>query len=393
MSWWKRRPEVVRDAVGAVPIVLVFIVAQQIYGDGGPILRAIAIVLVMGLALSFRRRWPVATFVAALLTVAVATTGLEFLAIASYTVVAYEPRARPTVVAAVSALAMTVGYLQYWPAFVLADVAGDLILIASISVLPGVLGRTVREARRSKAELESRNAELVVLREREAAHAVEAERFRIARELHDVVAHHVSAMTVRARAGRHVASRDPQAAADALAYIAEAGSQTLTAMGTFVGTLRGQAAADREGVAPQPGLCDIPDLLESFRGTGLVVHADLDAASAPVAPALGLNTYRIVQEALTNAIRHGGAERVWVRVSFSADILLVQVDDNGRGLRADGRPAGHGLIGVAERAALHDGTSALGPSPRGGCRLEATLTLGHAHRPELEAVDAPAVGP
>lgn len=162
-------------------------------------------------------------------------------------------------------------------------------------------------------------------------------------------------------------------------------------MGTLVGTLRGQAASDREGVAPQPGLDDIPDLLESFRGAGLVVHADLDDASVAVAPALGLNSYRIVEEALTNAIRHGGAERVWVRVSFSADMLHVRVDDNGRGLRADGRPAGHGLIGVAERASLHDGTSALGPSPRGGCRLEATLAR-HGHRPELEAIDAPSVG-
>ena len=393
MTWWKQRPEILRDAVGAVPIVLVFIVAQQIYGDGGPILRAIAIVLVMGLALSFRRRWPVATFIAALLTVAVATTGLEFLAIASYTVVAYEPRARPAVVAGVSALAMIVGYLQYWPAFVLEDVAGDLILIAAISVLPAALGRMVRAARLTRAELESRNAELVALREREAAHAVEAERFRIARELHDVVAHHVSAMTVRARAGHHVASRDPQAAADALAYIAEAGSQTLTAMGAFVGTLRGQAASDRDGVAPQPDLRNIPELLESFRSTGLVVHPDVDAASTRVSTALGLNAYRIVEEALTNAIRHGGAERVWVRVSVSRDSVDIQVDDNGRGLRKDGRPAGHGLVGVAERAALHGGTSAIGPSPRGGCRLQATLARGHDQSGELGADDSPAVAP
>lgn len=393
MEWWKQRPEIVRDAVGAVPIVLVFVVAQQIYGDGGPILRAIAIVLVMGLALSFRRRWPVATFIAALLTVAVATTGLEFLAIASYTVVAYEPRARPAVVAGVSALAMTVGYLQYWPAFVLEEVAGDLILIAAISVLPAALGRMVRAARWTRAELESRNAELVTLREREAAHAVEAERFRIARELHDVVAHHVSAMTVRARAGRHVASRDPQAAADALAYITEAGSQTLTAMGAFVGTLRGQAAADRDGAVPQPDLRNIPELLESFRRTGLVVHPQIDAASARVSSALGLNAYRIVEEALTNAIRHGGAERVWVRVSVRPDSVDIEVDDNGRGLRKDGRRAGHGLVGVAERAALHDGTSAIGPSPRGGCRLQATLARGLDQSAELESDDSPVVAP
>lgn len=367
----------VRDAVGALPLVLVFIFAQQIYGDGGPLLRAVAVVLVMGAALIVRRRWPVLTFAAALLTVIAATTGLEFLIVASYTVVVYEPRARPAVVAAVSAVAMTLGYLRYWPVLELAAIAGDLILIAAIAVLPAALGRLVRQSRRATAELQSRNAELVTLREKEAAHAVEAERFRIARELHDVVAHHVSAMTVRARAGHHVASRDPQAAADALGYIARAGSQTLTAMGGFVGTLRGKDA-DRDGAAPQPGLSDIPDLLESFRGTGLVVHADLDTDAA-AAPALELNAYRIVEEALTNAIRHGGAERVWVRVALGADRLDIRVDDNGRGLRTRGRFAGHGLIGVAERAALHDGTSALGPSARGGCLLEATLYLGDHH--------------
>lgn len=382
----------VRDAVGAVPIVLVFIVAQQMYGDGGPLLRAVTIVLVIGLALTVRRRWPVLTFAAALVTVVAATTGLEFLAIASYTIVVYEPRARPVVVAAVSAIAMTLGFLRYWPVLALEDVAGDLILIAAIAVLPPALGRLVRESRRAKAELESRNAELVELREKEAAHAVEAERFRIARELHDVVAHHVSAITVRARAGRHVASRDPQAAADALAYIATAGSQTLTAMRGFVGTLRGDEDADREGAAPQPGLRDIPALLESFRAMGLVVHSDLDTGSATVAPALGLNAYRIVEEALTNAIRHGRAERVWVRVALDTDRLDIRVEDNGRGLRAGGSAAGHGLIGVAERAALHDGTSALGPGARGGCLLEATLVLGRYDRPEF-AAEAPAVAP
>lgn len=375
-----------RDAVGAVPIVLVFVFAQQIYGDGGSVARAVAIVVVMGVALTLRRRVPVATFVAALLTVAVATTGLEFLAIASYTLVAHEPRARPVVVAVASAVAATVGFLRYWPTLVLGEVAGDLILIVGISVLPVAFGQAVRKARRTTAELEARNAELVALREEAAGHAVEAERFRIARELHDVVAHHVSAMTVRARAGHHVAAGSPEAAADALAYIAGAGTEALTAMGTFVGTLRGEGTvAGTHDLAPQPGLDDIPALLESFRGTGLVVHADLDDPPVTVAPTLGLNSYRIVQEALTNAIRHGAAERAWVRAWFTAGMLHIQVDDNGRGLGADSPSSGHGLIGIAERVALHGGASGLGPSPRGGCRLDATLAVGTAARSERAA--------
>lgn len=385
MSWWRRQSETLRDAVGAVTIVLVFVLAQQVYGDGGSVSRAVVVVLVMGIALTVRRRWPVATFVAALLTVAAAMTGLEFLAIAGYTLVAHDARARPTVVASASGVAMTVGFLQYWPALALETVVGDLFLIVGVAVLPAVFGHGVRETRRATAELESRNAELVVLREQAAEHAVGAERFRIARELHDVVAHHVSAMTVRARAGHHVAPGNPEAAADALAYIAEAGTEALTAMGTFVGALRGEAAGS-DGLAPQPALGDLPALLEAFRGTGLVVHDELDDAPVAVAPALGLHAYRIVQEALTNALRHGAAERVWVRVWVTARTLHVRVDDNGRGLGAAGG-TGHGLVGIAERAALHAGTAELGPSPHGGCRLEATLALGHAGRPERAAVD------
>jgi signal transduction histidine kinase len=387
MDWWRALPERLRDAVGATPIVLVFVFAQQV-PDGGPIPRAIAVVVIMGLALTFRRRYPLPAFVAALLTVALATTGMEFMAITSYTLVAHRPWARPAPVVAAALVAATVGYLQYWPEFVLAEVSGDLILIAAIGVLPPILGSAVRSSRRTTAELQQRNAELVALREQAAAHAVEAERFRIARELHDVVAHHVSAMTVRARAGRHVATREPQAAEEALAYIAEAGTETLTAMGSLVGALRSRhAVTAHDGLAPQPGLDDLADLLESFRGTGLVVHDEVTATGTAVSSSLGLNAYRIVQEALTNAIRHGAAERAWVAVWTEGDALRVQVDDNGRGI--DDSPSGHGLIGVAERAALHGGASSFGPSPRGGCRLSATLPLAPVETTDLRALPLP----
>lgn len=375
MKRWRRLPEIARDAVGGLPIVLIFILAQQIYGEGGSIVRAVVIVVVMGVALAVRRRWPLATFIAAVAMVVLATTGLEFLFIASYTLVAHRSRANPAAVGLVAGVAMFAGYLRYWPEFDLAVVTPDLILIAALAVVPPALGAAVRVSRRTTAELKARNAELVALRQEAAAHAVEAERFRIARELHDVVAHHVSAMTVRARAGGHVATRNPDAAQEALAYIAEAGTETLTAMGGFVGALRGKSATDDGAPPPQPGLGDLADLLESFRRTGLVVHADLPDATTKVDPALGLNAYRIVQEATTNAIRHGAAERAWVSVWIEADALRIQVDDNGRGEVPGARSDGHGLIGIAERAALHGGKSALGVSPRGGCRLAATLQL------------------
>jgi signal transduction histidine kinase len=118
------------------------------------------------------------------------------------------------------------------------------------------------------------------------------------------------------------------------------------------------------------------------------VHEDVGPAPRTVAAGLGLNAYRIVQEALTNAIRHGAAERAWVHLWSTAQTLQIQIDDNGRGL-PDGHRNGHGLIGVAERVALHGGTSRLGASPRGGCRLMATLAYGHAQPHEPDAGEAP----
>jgi signal transduction histidine kinase len=384
MGWWERWSETTRDGVGAIPLILLFVVAQQGFAPGLSTTRGILVVLAIGLAMTTRRRWPVVSYLTALAIVALAQTGLELLCVIGYSLIVYEPRARPAAVAPVSALAAVVGYLQYWPAFVLEDVAPDLAIIAVVAIVPVLLGSGVRRYRSTAAELAARNAELVRLREQAAEHAVQTERLRIARELHDVVAHHVSAMTVRARAGHHVAASDPVAAADALAYVAESGTSTLNSMRTFVGTLRDRdngQTDDAADVVPQPGVREIPALLESFRGTGLVIHDDVDDPPAGIGPALGLNTYRIVQEALTNVIRHGAAERAWVQVRFDEDAVHLRIDDNGHGLQLDGRSPGHGLVGVAERAALHDGTSSLGPSPRGGCRLEATLGRADADQP------------
>jgi signal transduction histidine kinase len=182
-------------------------------------------------------------------------------------------------------------------------------------------------------------------------------------------------MTVRARAGRHVADRDPAAAADALTFVAESGTATLAAMGTFVGALRGSTPHDAPHLRePQPGLHDLPTLVESFRGMGLVVHEDVAPLPDDLPQALGLNAYRIVQEALTNVVRHAAADRAWLRVVARDDRLHIEVEDDGRGL-PDGHRAGHGLVGMAERAALHGGTARIGASPRGGCRVTVDLAL------------------
>jgi signal transduction histidine kinase len=389
MRWWRERPELLRDAVGAVPIALLVAVNQSTPEEAS-LAQVIVTMLVVAAALTVRRRRPVVTYVAALLVVAVAQTGLEFLAVASYTVVVHSRRARPILVVLTAALAALAGYLRYWPTLSFDGIAGDLVLIAAIAVLPVVLGSAVRSARQSRAALEAQNAELVELRDKEAAHAVQRERLRIARELHDVVAHHVSAMTLRANAGRHIATRDPQAAAEALDYIATSGRATLDEMRTFVGALRGDGTSAAGALAPTPGLDDLPELLDSYRRSGLTVDAELDHVGEDVPTPVGLHVYRIVEEGLTNVLRHSGAQRAWVRLRFDDGTIHLTVDDNGQGPPEAGSREGHGLVGVAERVALQGGHSSLAAGPHGGCRLTASLPLAPASSDEASRAEEPA---
>lgn len=374
MQWWRERSEILRDTVGGLPIALLVAVNQRTPEEAS-LTQVVVTMAVIAVALTLRRRRPLLTYTVALLVVAIAQTGLEFLAVASYAAVVHLPRPRPIAVVAASTLASLAGYLRYWPSLRIEDIAADLVLIAAIALLPVVLGDAVRSSRHARAELEARNAELVELRRKEAAHAVQRERLRIARELHDVVAHHVSAMTLCANAGRHIAASDPRAAAAALDDIAASGRATLDEMRSFVGALRGDDTGVAGTLAPTPGLADLPELLASYRRHGLTVNAQLSDTGVDVPTPLGLHAYRIVEEGLTNVLRHSGADRAWVRLEVEDATILLTIDDDGHGLPDDGPRDGHGLIGVAERVALHGGHCDLGPGAHGGCRLTASLPL------------------
>jgi signal transduction histidine kinase len=375
MQWWRERPAALRDAIGAIPLVVVYLLGQTPFADGTVPTGAVALILALVAGMTVRRRWPAVSYLLALAIVLGATTGLEYLVVASYSVVVYAERSRPVVVAGVSLLVTFAGFLRYWPVFVLDDVAGDLALIVGVTILPVVFGWSVRRARATAAELAERNLELERLREQEAQHAVQTERLRIARELHDVVAHHVSAMTVRARAGHHVAARDPQAATDALAFVAASGTSTLAAMGTFVGALRGtESDHGSEQLGPQPGLAGLAELVESFRGLGLVVDEEIQPLPDDLATALSLNVYRIVQEALTNVVRHGARR---AGLAEGDDRRRPAPDRGGRqrprpaaGPPAGSRPGRHGRAGRAAQRRCVARTE-----PGGGCRLVANLQI------------------
>lgn len=249
----------------------------------------------------------------------------------------------------------------------------DTFLMPALTVAyGGGLGAVVRAYRQTAADLASRNAELLELNEIAQREAALAERTRIARELHDIVAHHVSGIVLHARAARDSVDRDPssQVVRRALDDISGSGAEALAAMRGLLGMLRD---GDPES-APQPGLADLPDLVESVSTRGLQVSLEIHGSPMEAPPDVQLSAYRIVQESLTNAARHAMAQRCIVTVSWEAHGLRLTIDDNGVGRLGSPRE-GHGLIGMRERASLVGGSVTFGGSDSGGWRVEAMLPV------------------
>lgn len=242
-----------------------------------------------------------------------------------------------------------------------------------------VLGENQRTRRAYTAELEDKAARLERSREEEAQRAVAQERARIAQELHDVVAHHVSTMVVQAEGGASVLDASPQQAAQAFEAISGAGRQAMADMRRVLGVLReGDGGAGAR--SPQPGLNAVGDLVEGVRRAGLPVELRVEGRPRPLAPGLDLSAYRIVQEALTNALRHARAGRATVTVRYAEDDLELEVADDGQGPPpglAEGTGIdGHGLVGMRERVALFGGSLELGERDGGGFAVIAHLPTG-----------------
>jgi signal transduction histidine kinase len=244
-----------------------------------------------------------------------------------------------------------------------------------------VLGRFTRIRRAYYAELEDRAARLERERDAQAQVAVAAERARIARELHDVVAHNVSVMIVQADGASFVMDAAPEQAKEALATISSTGRQALEEMRRLLGILRTGGDSGSEYV-PQPGVEQLPELLEQVRSAGLPVAFTVEGEPRDLPRGVELTAYRIVQEALTNARKHGGPEAsARVRIRFDDSGLDMLIEDNGRGASAqlaagggeDG--FGHGLIGMRERVGMVGGTLEAGPRLGGGFRIQAVLPL------------------
>jgi signal transduction histidine kinase len=245
--------------------------------------------------------------------------------------------------------------------------------LAPIAWLTGAwaVGAIIRGRRLRTAELELLTAELAQQRDLQAQAAVAVERGRIARELHDVVAHNVSMMVVQAGAAERVLSGDQPDVRRALAAIADTGRETVDEMRLVLGVLRSDEAA---GLSPQPGLRDLDQLVGNVRSAGLQVDLRVEGDRAPLSPGVDLSAYRIVQEALTNVVKHAGAATVEVTVRYARDCVQVEVCDDGRPQEV-ASAGGNGLIGMRERVAMLGGEFRAGARQNGGFAVFARLPI------------------
>jgi signal transduction histidine kinase len=327
---------------------------------------AVPLALLQTLPLGWRRVQPLAVLaVTVAATVALFGVGGHYfplgVAIALYTVAAHRerPQALRAGLATLAALAVPIllaGYSR--PDSLIANV----VLLALCWTVGAYLGELRARAVRTERE-----------REAEARRAAAEEQARIARELHDVIAHNVSVMVVQAAAGADVFDQSPERAREALAAVEAIGRQALTELRRLLGA----GTADAEALAPQPGLARLDALAGQVRAAGLAVDLRVEGKPFPLPSGADLSAYRIVQEALTNTLKHAHATRASVLVRYGRGEVELEVRDDGRGAARSGDGSGgRGIIGMRERAALYGGDLRAGPEPRGGFAVRAHFPIG-----------------
>ena len=332
----------------------------------------------MTAALAWRRKAPLAvTMVVAstlLLQVAIEPTphppDIPFLA---WLITIYSVAAHTRLRHALTGGALVLVAVGLWVTLSPNDGGTDLVFISVILMGFWIAGRVVRSRSELAAELAERTRELEAEREENARLAVAEERARIARELHDVVAHGVSVMVVNAGAERLVLAPGQEATRDVLLSIENAGREALGEMGRLVTMLR--TTEDGNLLDPEPGLDRLEPLLERVRAAGLDVEVAFAGDRRRLPAGADVSAYRIVQEALTNVIRHARASRARVRLTYGPRELAIEVADDGVGPRSNGRRPGHGLVGIRERAALYGGALTTGQSDLGGFLVSVRLPL------------------
>lgn len=256
----------------------------------------------------------------------------------------------------------------------------NVVQDASLLIAVMLLGDALRSRRIRLAEAQARLEEAEARREREAAQRVTEERLRIAREVHDIIGHSISAITVHAGLAQDVLKNRPEAAEAALAVVRSTARDAMAELKATVGLLRGEG---QDEWAPAPTLNAVDDLAALTRQAGVEVAVTRHGTSRPLPGVVDASAYRVVQESLTNVVRHSGAKRAAVDIRYAPDELVIEVTDDGRGPSSSpSGPPGFGLTGMAERVSALGGRLEAGVGPDGGFRVCARLPLEKAEEAE-----------
>jgi signal transduction histidine kinase len=344
--------------------------------DVGPAAAVIPLALAQTLPLAFRRVRPVAVLATTLIAGIAFNLGFADsptlplgVVVSLYTVAVSCERTVSKRAALVTGVTLPL------PLLVAADFEVDSALLPlALTAGAWMLGDNLRTRRAYLVELEAKAARLEREREEEARRAVAREQARIARELHDVISHNVSVMVVQAAAGADVFDAEPSRARSVLTSIEATGREALSELRRLLGVIRTDEDED-PALAPQPGLDRLAQLLDQVRAAGLPVELAVEGQRSPLSPGLDLAAYRMVQEALTNTLKHANASHAKVTLRFCHDELAIDVLDDGRGATVN-ESSGRGLAGMRERAALYDGSIRAGPRSEGGFEVTARFPLG-----------------
>lgn len=365
---WPRRHPLQADAALMLALLALLSLA------GGPWLGS----LLLMVPLIWRRRYPLTVF-GVLVAIAIgqwmfgrpALANIAML-VALYTVAASSEHRKAVVALGVMEFGVVLAVLRWSPPRHLVE---PFLFMTAMVVAAFVLGRNVRTRRAYTASLEDRARRAEHERDQQAQLSAAAERAQIAREMHDVVTHNLSVMIALADGAEFAASKNAEAARDAARQVSATGRQALTEMHRLLGVLRGNGTEPMR--APQPGIEQLDELATQVRSAGLPTTLTMVGTPFPVPPTAQLAVYRVVQEALTNVLKHAvSPTAAKVTLRYEDPVVAVEIDDDGKASAPRPPEDGHGLGGMAERVAMFDGQVEAGPRPGGGWRVRARLASG-----------------
>lgn len=391
--WWQwSRIQVMNPLIFNVPLAAILFVLYVGGAAAGTIdarhpraadVVAYVLCFLAAAPLAIRRRYPLGSLAVIAVGVMLYTlfefpeNGLPISVLfALYTVAAWRPW-RQSIVALFVVLVFA-SVAVTWDANAI-EIGGILNNLA-VFTIAYLFGYSVQARRNYVEQLELRAADLERSRHEEAERAVAEERLRVARELHDVVAHTMSVVAVQSGIAAHVMDQKPEEAKRMLGAISAASRDALEEMRGLLGVLRSDGEAVPAELAPQPTLADLGSLAQSITDAGVPVTLHVDGDRPEMPTGVDVSAYRIVQEALTNVLKHAGSAEAEVNIRYTPEAVAVEIVDDGRGAATgtnglEGSGGGHGLLGMRERVSVFQGDFAAGPRAGGGFRVAATLPL------------------